>query len=363
MADPLTILGAIASVIQISSAVVDLIKTVKDKTSDRQKLLAEIHATTAVCRALHDSAEIDAVPWMKTFQVLCEGGNGPLNQFRANLEFVQNKLAPGQREISTHLSKGNDSKTTRRMKALILCAKWPFTKDEVRETLADIDRLKSLFNIALSNDSLRLAAIIHEKVGHIVRGVDTILSNQEIEQRRRSIARLSTIDFEATHSDISNTRVIGTGNWLLESTTFITWLQSSPNAVLWCYGIPGAGKTTMSSLMIDHLRTLQGDNISNGVAGIYCTYKEPQTIVNLLGSLLQQLAERLDELPPFLSGEQRLSLREISTALSEVFTKYGKIFLVIDALDECTNAIDLLKEIQKLCKSASRMFTPTFVLC
>jgi len=363
MADPLTILGAIASVIQISATVVTLIKSVKDATSDRQKLLAEIRATIALCQILQDHAELDAEPWMKTFQVLYEGSNGPLNQLQAKLEVLQNKLAPGERGTSIHQSKSDNLTATRRMKAWIQCAQWPFTKDEVRETLVDIDRLKSLLNIALSNDSLRLTAMIHEKVGRITQGVDTILSNQENEQRRKSIARLSTIDFEATHDDISSSRVKGTGKWLLDSTAFRDWLQqSSSNAILWCYGIPGAGKTTMSSLIIDHLRTLQGDSPSSGVAGIYCTYKEPQTIANLLGSMLQQLVERLDELPPSLSGERPLSLREISAALSEVFPKYGQIFLVIDALDECTSAIDLLKEVQKLCGSASRMSHPTFLL-
>lgn len=362
MADPLTILGAIASVIQISSTVITLIKTVKEATNARQKLLAEIHATTALCRILQDYAELDAEPWRKTFQVLCEGSNGPLNQFQAKLEYLQDKLAPDQKGTSIHQSRSDNSTATRRMKAWIQSAKWPFTKDEVRATLADIDRQKSLFTIALSNDSLRLMAMMHEGVGNITRGVDTIRSNQENEQRRKSIARLSTIDFGATHDDISSSRAKGTGKWLLDSTAFRNWLQSPLNAVLWCYGIPGAGKTTMSSLMIDHLRTLQDDSLSSGVAGIYCTYKEPQTIANLLGSLLQQLVERLDELPPSLSGERSLSSREISTALIEVFPKYDQIFLVIDALDECTSAIDLLKEIQKLCESASRMSPLNFLL-
>lgn len=359
MTDTLTILGAIASVIQISATVVTMIKCFKYATSDQQKLLAEIRATTALCQTLQDHAELDAEPWMKTFYVLCESSNGPLEQFHASLEYIQNKLAPGQKETSTHQSKGDDSKTTRRVKAWIQSAKWPFTKAEMKATLADMDRQKSLFIIALSNDGLRLEVMIREELGHTARGVDTIRSNQENEQRTKSIARLSTIEFEATHDDISTTRAKGTGEWFLDSQLFKDWVQSSSNVVLWCYGIPGAGKTIVSSLMIDHLRTVRDDNVSTGVAGIYCTYKEPQTIANLLGSLLQQLAERLDELPQSLSGGRPLSLKEISTALSEVFTKYGKIFLVIDALDECTSAIDLLKEIQKLRKSASRMFTPS----
>ena len=78
MADPLSIIGAIAAILQVSSVVVDLVKTVKGASSDRQKLLAEINATTGFCQILKGYAELDADAWMKTFQTLCASGEGPL---------------------------------------------------------------------------------------------------------------------------------------------------------------------------------------------------------------------------------------------------------------------------------------------
>jgi len=355
MADPLTIVGGIAAILQISSTVVNLIKTVKDASTDRQKLLAEIHATTALCQTLKDYAEMDAVPWTKTFQILCSSNNGPIEQFQASLGCLQKKLAPGDKETSSDEVINAHAPAVRKMnlKSWGRSLKWPFTKDEVREILADIERQKSLFSIALTNDTLRLTAAISKGITHIITGVDAIQENQQSEQRKQALANLSTIDFEAVHYDVSSRRASGTGQWLLKSTEFETWLNSSSNVILWCRGIPGAGKTIMSSLIIDHLRAIKELDPSTAVAGIYCTYRDPQTTANMLGSVSQQLAAGLDTLPRVLFKDQSLSSKIISEVLSEMMLSYQKIFFVIDALDECLSKLDLLKEIHKLLETGS----------
>jgi len=355
MAEPLTIVGGIAAILEISSTVVDLVKTVKDASTDRQKLLAEIHATTALCQTLKDYAEMDAVPWTKTFQILCSSNNGPIEQFQASLGCLQKKLAPGDKETSSGQVINAHAPVVRKMnlKSWGRSLKWPFTKDEVREILADIERQKSLFSIALTNDTLRLTAAISKGITHIIAGVDAIQENQQSEQRKQALANLSTIDFEAVHYDVSSRRASGTGQWLLKSTEFETWLNSSSNVILWCRGIPGAGKTIMSSLIIDHLRAIKELDPSTAVAGIYCTYRDPQTTANMLGSVSQQLAAGLDTLPRVLFKDQSLSSKIISEVLSEMMLSYQKIFFVIDALDECLSKLDLLKEIQKLLETGS----------
>ena len=60
MADPISIIGAIAAILDISKTVVSIIKSAKDSSSDRQKLLADINSTTAVCQTLKDYADMDA---------------------------------------------------------------------------------------------------------------------------------------------------------------------------------------------------------------------------------------------------------------------------------------------------------------
>jgi hypothetical protein len=147
MADPLSIIGGFAAVIQISQVVVSYIKAATGAAGERQRLLVGIHATTALCQTLLDTAEIDADQWMHTLQSLSQSESGPLDQFKRNLEYLQKKPAP-RKKPKSHLG------------ALTSSLKWPFDQNEIREVVADIERQKSLFHIALTNDNLKLSMAI-----------------------------------------------------------------------------------------------------------------------------------------------------------------------------------------------------------
>lgn len=350
--------------LQISQTVVNLIKAATDASSDRQKLLAEINATSALCQTLVDYAEIDATPWTTTIHLLCEARNGPVEQLQSSLEFLQKKLSPKYKDDPSRQSKNCHLPIPRRMhiEYWITSLKWPFTRDEVREVIANIERQKSIFSIALTNDNLRLTTVLRDSVGHIGEGVNDIRTNLDSERRQRALARLSTIDFKANHHDISSRRAERTGQWLLNCREFKAWLSSASNTVLWCYGIPGAGKTIMSSLIVDHLRDLRRIDNSMGVAGVYCTYKDPQAMVTIFGSVLQQLTASLDAMPPSLFEDRPPSSQIILEELVKVIASYGQVFLVIDALDECMCKIDLLKELQKLLKLSSSKLTLRLLL-
>ena len=118
MADPLSILGGIAAVLQISSVVVELIKTAKDASSDRQQLLAEINATTALCQTLKDFVEIGgSEQWVATFTTLHQGSDGPVQSLVRSLDYMREKLF----RKSFHLT-------------------WPISKSKVMELLTSIER-------------------------------------------------------------------------------------------------------------------------------------------------------------------------------------------------------------------------------
>ena len=219
-----------------------------------------------------------------------------------------------------------------------------------------IERQKSLLNIALANDNIRLTAAIHAEVSQITKGIDALRTKQEDDQRRQSLARLSTIDITAIHGDISANRTSGTGEWLLRSKEFESWFESSSHSTLWCRGMPGAGKTILSSLTLDHLNSLKEFNTSIGVSGTYCSYRDPQSILNIMGSILQQLAQDLKQLPSLVAKHETLTLDDVRSALVDAISRCSQVFVVIDALDECDLRLDLLNELQQLLQRASRMF-------
>jgi hypothetical protein len=152
------------------------------------------------------------------------------------------------------------------------------------------------------------------------------------------------IDYGPQHSDFLNRRQPGTGKWFLGSEEFQTWLETRKQT-LFCPGIPGAGKTILTSIVIDDLISRHQNNPNIGIAYLYCNFRrrEEQKAENLLASLLKQLSQKRPSLPDSVkalydhhkSCRTRPLLYEILRALQSVATMYSRIFFVVDALDEC----------------------------
>ncbi|KAJ7434164.1 hypothetical protein FB451DRAFT_945054, partial [Mycena latifolia] len=161
------------------------------------------------------------------------------------------------------------------------------------------------------------------------------------------LAWISPVDVFAKHFDVFRTLQPGTGQWLLDAAAFQTWMGGSGKA-LWLVGIPGAGKTVLASLAIEHLRTVQRKQSSTsaasdiGVAWVYYNYKEAstQTPDAVLLSIARQLAGSSTDLyTDFKSAYKRdphnrpFAGQLISSGL--LMKGFKEVFVVIDALDEC----------------------------
>src|SRR5436305_14989008 len=65
---------------------------------------------------------------------------------------------------------------------------------------------------------------------------------------------LTPIDYAPQQSDFISRRHEGTGQWLLNSNEFEEWVNRNKRT-LFCSGMPGAGKTIITSIVIEHLWT------------------------------------------------------------------------------------------------------------
>jgi hypothetical protein len=156
---------------------------------------------------------------------------------------------------------------------------------------------------------------------------------------------LSPSDFAAQQHDIISRKEEGTGQWFLDSVQFEAW-QQGPKKILFCPGIPGAGKTMIAAIAVDHLfKRAQVEDI--GVAYLFCNYKAQleQTSTALLAAVLKQLIQnRPDAAAPVArmyenhqKQRSRPSRDEIFGALQSVCLAYSTVYLIVDALDECIN--------------------------
>lgn len=109
-------------------------------------------------------------------------------------------------------------------------------------------------------------------------GVDQLNRHHDDEERRDIEDWLSSVNFAAQQSDLINQRQEGTDKCLLNSEKFKGWLDGTQQTLL-CSGIPGAGKTVMTPIVVEHLWTKFQANIDIGIAYLYCDYKSQQEIV------------------------------------------------------------------------------------
>ncbi|KAI1737533.1 ankyrin repeat-containing domain protein [Xylaria scruposa] len=175
-----------------------------------------------------------------------------------------------------------------------------------------------------------------------VENIQVKLDNQE---ENRILTWLSPVNYSSDQNTHINTRQPGTGQWLLNSKVYKDWINTR-NRTLFCQGIPGAGKTTLASIVIENLLNARAAECGRiGVAYIYCNFRRQDELTpdKLLRNLLKQLASMQSLLPDDVRKLHHQSTKEGAQpsldnfygALQSVSALYSNVFIVVDALDEC----------------------------
>ncbi|RAH55917.1 ankyrin [Aspergillus piperis CBS 112811] len=214
------------------------------------------------------------------------------------------------------------------------------------------------------------------RITEVLRGIDATVSRVESSvnvmnsrldrtEELKVLDWLTPVNYGPRQSHFLRSRQPGTSQWLIESVKYHDWRKGDKKTLL-CSGIPGAGKTILTAVVIDDLTAQCTSKHDLGLAYIYCDFlrKKDQNVENLLASILKQLSHFRSPLPTSVKKlyeqhqdrKTRPSLNELVRGLQSVVSSYTKVFVVIDALDECGTADDCqnvflsqLFEIQKTC--------------
>lgn len=133
--DPLSATASLIAILQLSAKVLAYLNDVKDGSKGHAKCAIEasnIHNLLTNLRFRLEEGRAHQ-PWFNAVQALAVK-HGPLDQFKQALEILQAKMTDGGRLKN----------------ALV----WKFKKEEVDAILAQIERLKTLTEIALQMDHL-----------------------------------------------------------------------------------------------------------------------------------------------------------------------------------------------------------------
>lgn len=132
------------------------------------------------------------------------------------------------------------------------------------------------------------------------------------------------------------------GLWFLQSETFTKW-KAWRNSFLWLYGIPGCGKTILSSTII---KTLDCALSSQPFLYFYFDFNDgrKQDLDSMVRSLIIQLYSKLrntsKELDALLAscedGWRQPSLPSLCQTFLQMIEQVEEVWIVLDALDECT---------------------------
>lgn len=197
--------------------------------------------------------------------------------------------------------------------------------------------------IALHDGQQRIA----EGVSGIGFGVTALNIGQQEEELRKITSWLSPVDFRSRYQEILKGAQAGTRQWLFDSEKFRSWVDTD-RGTLWCSGIPSAGKTVTSSIIIDHLqRKYSKENVA--VTCLVCNYRDRSAqsaeifMSNLLKQVVQQKRIISAELRDLYNGHEKgqLTFAESAKLFSREMSHFSKVFVVIDALDEISEHEDL----------------------
>lgn len=162
---------------------------------------------------------------------------------------------------------------------------------------------------------------------------------------------LQPADPSSNHQQALKKRQHNTGLWLLEGELYQQW-KSSPQSFIWLHGIPGSGKTILSSTLIDDVTNFTRDKSGTVVAYFYFDFNDvhKQRAESLLKSLISQLSQKMNDVSPELddlfaqskNGRGDPSLETLLKVLQQLLREFSHAYLVIDALDECSQRDELM---------------------
>ncbi|KAF3177841.1 hypothetical protein TWF788_007623 [Orbilia oligospora] len=173
-------------------------------------------------------------------------------------------------------------------------------------------------DVKLENSAMDLISGIGDQIYEARADIKLIHSNMDKEENRQIISWLSGTDYESIHADYRKRKM----------------------------SRPGAGKTIITTIVIDWLQEVMPhkDNSDIGIAHIYFNYKRhgEETAEAVIANLLGQLSRRLSSMPSSVKDlyesdakGQKPTIEQYLETLSSVAALYAKVFILVDALDEC----------------------------
>ncbi|PWY80209.1 hypothetical protein BO83DRAFT_435227 [Aspergillus eucalypticola CBS 122712] len=196
----------------------------------------------------------------------------------------------------------------------------------------------------LRGQAADILAAIDKTIEELQNIHSTVLSVED----RGILEWLSQYDFSKAQNDTQYHKLPGTGDWLLKSKEYVEW-KGYPGSILWLHGVAGCGKSVICSTIIEDIQRSCLDGSNKRFAYWYFQFNEPssQRVEDMLRTIIRQLhSTPLDEPIRRLWNDYGTkggnpNIAKLQDTLEKLLSaNIGKVFLILDALDECPEAVN-----------------------
>ncbi len=143
----------------------------------------------------------------------------------------------------------------------------------------------------------------------------------------------------------------------MKSEFYADW-KINPSSFLWLHGIPGCGKTILSSTIIEDILCYCSQDHSLAVLYFYFDFNETekQQHEKMIRSLIVQLSVRCKDASRDLQllfsscrdGDRPPPSRELLVILQKMIREFKGVYIILDALDECEDRGKLWEDIETI---------------
>ncbi|KAL8773553.1 MAG: hypothetical protein Q9209_001658 [Squamulea sp. 1 TL-2023] len=350
--DPLSIIASAIPIIHTIDKALGYVKAVKNGPKECARLIEELQSLQVVLKSYQELSErskadcsptatspLSTLSWLAETEDACS----PLARCREELEVL---LA----EFERFGSAPEGSTRIIRMQAL----SWPLKHKEISSSFERLERLRRILEAGLSNDHLGVSLDLRSDIKLLKEQASSI---QDASLRHKIYQWLSAPDPSVNHATARAKVEPTTGQWFLKSQQYTHW-QAYSNSSMWLHGIPGCGKTILSSTIITDLNKHRETKEGRALVYYYFDFNdvEKQDCWKMLRSCLLQLSMQhtsngrvLESLYHSCNkGQGQPTNNELLDTFKNMLEPFNVIYVVLDALDECKTRADLLAVIREI---------------
>ncbi|KAJ4245547.1 hypothetical protein NW762_014056 [Fusarium torreyae] len=356
--DPLSLAASIAGLVSLAGAVISagykLNSKLNEDTSDTKTLVNETASLSGILLGV--KAHLES---FSSLDVDLDAVHNTIEDSKLTIKLIDEflaKLSKSNRIEMLIKAGGREEQAVKLLRRIeqhkmffVLCFQLEQSASSQSETLQV--QMKEIMTQLKSLDKTQKG--VEKSVGKLV------LAGQ-IQQQEKIIKWLG-MSTEEEHDDLCKQRDASSAEWILHRKEFNKWL-SCPGSALFCLnGTQGSGKSVIISKVIESLQEYRPDTNSDAVVYHYCRFTNPSSLssTNLLGSLVGQLLKQSSNpsVPLGIANEiyeayrkrsAHPSLQDLQALCLEFSNYFGRVFIVIDGLDEMSGHWEILDFLETL---------------